>query len=172
MYDENVKWEHDPTNYPAAVKEIGLNLIKKIESEEMAKIKSNKLRRDKISLGDKVEIEYYESITNKKLHKYKGVIIELKRPNSLTHSFKILLNLNAENYIAEYPWNSPMLHSVKLIGKVGYTKKTKIFNARDLAKYGNKVERLLEGGKKLSINKKDLKQMKLMELNSEQIVIE
>lgn len=172
MYDESVKWEHEPANYPPAVKESGIDLIKVLEKEEIEKFKALKLRRDHIDLGDKIEIEYYESITNKKLYKYRGIVIELKRRNSMTFSFKILLNLKTENFIVEYPWYSPMLYSVKVLGKMGQGKKSKIFNARDLLKYGNKVERLLEGGKKLTMTKKDLKQIKLMENAAEQIVVE
>jgi len=172
MYDESTTWEHDPKNYPKAVKENGKELIKMIEKEEMVKVKENKLRRDPINLGDKIEIEYYESITSKELLKYKGVVLETKRPNSLTASFKILINLKSTNLILEYPLNSPMLHSVKVLGKSGETKKTKIFNVRDLLKYGNKIERLLKGGKNLSMNKKDLKQIKMMEKKNDSIIIE
>lgn len=171
LYDENTKWEHEK-NYPKAVKENGKELLAKIEKEELSKIKGNKLRRDPIGLGDKIEIEYYESITSGKLLKYKGVVLETKRPNSLTASFKILINLKSTNLILEYPLNSPMLHSVKLLGKSSDTNKTKIFNARDLLKYGNKIERLLKGGKNLSMNKSDLKQIKMMEKKNESIVVE
>lgn len=172
MYDESTIWEHDPINYPKAVKENGKELISKIEKEEMKKIKDLKLRRDPISLGDKIEIEYYDSITSKNLLRYKGVVLETKRPNSLTASFKVLINLKSSNLILEYPFNSPMLHSVKLLGKSGNTNKTKIFNARDLLKYGNKIETLLRGEKNLSLNKRDLKQIKMMEKKNESIVIE
>lgn len=172
MSDETVQWEHDPKNYPEAFKEKGNELIKKLEIEEMEKIKLNKLRKDLVQLGDKVEIEYYESITSKKLFKYKGVVLEVKRKNSLTHCFKVLINLKAENLIVEYMYNSPMLHSVKVLGRIVESKKSKIFNARDLVKYGNKIDRLLEGGKKISMNKRDLKQLKTMENNAEQIVVE
>jgi hypothetical protein len=173
MYDENVKWEHEPVNYPPAVKQNGKKLLSLLEKEEMEKFFAMKLRRDPISLGDKVEIEYYDSITSKKLYRYKGVILEIKRPNSFTKSFKILLNLKNENYIAEYPMYSPMLHSVKLLGKsINNTRKTRIFNSRDLLKYGNKVERLLEGGRKLTMNKRDLKQMKMIQNTHEKIVTE
>ncbi len=172
MQDQSVQWEHDPKNYPAAVKESGSRLIKKLENEEIEKIKSNKLRKDSVQLGDKVEVEYYESITSKKLFKYKGVVLEVKRKNSLTHCFKVLLSLKAENLIVEYMFNSPMLYSVKVLGRNGEARKNKIFNARDLAKYGNKIERLLEGGKKVSMNKRDLKQLKMMESTAEQIVVE
>lgn len=172
MQDESVQWEHDPKNYPEAVKETGLRLLRKIEKEEIEKIKLNKLRKDEVQLGDKVEVEYYDSITSKKLFKYKGVVLEVKRRNSLTHCFKVLINLKAENLIVEYMFNSPMLHSVKILGRNGVAKKNKIFNARDLVKYGNKIDRLLEGGKKVSINKRDLKQLKMMESTAEQIVVE
>jgi hypothetical protein len=172
MYDESTTWEHDPNNYPKALKENGKELICKIEKEEMKKIKDQKLRRDPIGLGDKIEIEYYESITTKNLLKYKGVVLETKRPNSLTASFKILINLKSTNLILEYPFNSPLLHSIKLLGKSGNTKKTKIFNARDLLKYGNKIDTLLKGEKNLSLNKKDLKQIKMMDKKNESIVIE
>jgi hypothetical protein len=172
MQDESVQWEHDPKNYPEAVKESGQSLIRKIENEEIEKIKSHKLRKDEVQLGDKVEVEYYESITSKKLFKYKGVVLEVKRKNSLTHCFKVLINLKAENLIVEYMFNSPMLHSVKVLGRNGEAKKNKIFNARDLVKYGNKIDRLLEGGKKVSMNKRDLKQLKMMESTAEQIVVE
>jgi len=172
MKDESVQWEHDPKYYPEAVKESGIRLIKQLETEEMEKIKSNKLRKEEVRLGDKVEIEYYESLTSKKLFKYKGVVLEVKRKNSLTHCFKVLLNLKSETLIVEYMFNSPMLHSVKVLGRNGEAKKNKIFNARDLVKYGNKIDRLLEGGKKVSMNKKDLKQLKMMESNAEQIVVE
>lgn len=170
--DESVQWEHDPKKYPAAVKETSYRLLQKIEKEELEKIQSNKLRKDEVQLGDKVEIEYYESITSKKLFKYKGVVLEVKRKNSLTHCFKVLINLKAENVIVEYMFNSPMLHSVKVLGRNGEAKKNKIFNSRDLIKYGNKVDRLLEGGKKVSMNKRDLKQLKMMENTAEQIVVE
>jgi hypothetical protein len=65
-----------------------------------------------------------------------------------------------------------MLHSVKVLGRNGVSKKNKIFNARDLVKYGNKIDRLLEGGKKVSMNKRDLKQLKMMDSTTEQIVVE
>ncbi len=172
MTDETIQWEHDPKNYPEAFKEKGDFLIKKLEDEELEKIKLNKLKKEQVLLGDKVEIEYYESITSKKLFKYKGVVLEVKRKNSLTHCFKVLLKLKSENMIVEYMFNSPLLHSVKILGRVGDSKKNKIFNVRDMVKYGNKIDRLLEGGKKVTMNKRDLKQLKMMENNSEEIVVE
>lgn len=172
MQDPSVEWEHDPKHYPEAVQEKGLSLIKKLELEELEKIRANKLRKDEVQLGDKVEIEYYQSITSKKLFKYKGVILEVARKNSLTNCFKVLISLKSETLIVEYMVNSPMLHSVKVLGRNGVAKKNKIFNSREITKYGNKIDRLLEGGKKVSINKRDLKQLKMIDNTAEQIVVE
>jgi len=172
MNDESIQWEHDPKFYPEAVKENGKELIKLLEREEIQKIKANKLKKDDVKLGDKVEIEYYESITSNKLLKYKGVVLEIKRKNSLTHAFKVLMNFKTENFIVEYMFNSPMLHSVKILARTHESNKSKIFNSRELVKYGNKVERLLEGGKRFTMNKRDLKKLNMIDNKAENIIIE
>jgi hypothetical protein len=65
-----------------------------------------------------------------------------------------------------------MLHTVKVLGRNGEAKKNKIFKFRDLFKYGNLIDKLLEGGRKVSMNKRDLKHLKMKESTAEQIVVE
>jgi len=166
--DENYKWER----LPAPIKSRTNELIKLIENEELEIIKKKGLKRDQIRLGDKIEVEYYHSITSKKLYKYRGVVIALKRQNSLSFSFKFLTVVTNSYIILDYPYYSPMLHSVKVISKSNIKNKTKIHDLKNIKDFGMKLDEVLKGGKKVNVSKRTAINLRKIENSKESIVIE
>jgi ribosomal protein L19 len=148
--DPNYKWER----LPAPIKEDGKQLLKLLEKEELKNIKSVGLRRDDITVGDKIEVEYYHSITSKKLYKYKGVVVAVSRQNSLTRTFKFLSQISGTYVVLLYPYWSPMLHSIKLTHKGNFGVRRKIINVRRLNHFGGKLDEIFKGGRGMNLNKK------------------
>lgn len=166
--DENYTWER----LPSPVKESSKALISVLEKEELAKIKAAGLKKDPINLGDKIEVEYYHSITSKKLYKYKGVVISIKRPNSLSFSFKFLTQVAGSFVMIEYPYYSPMLNSIKVIFRSDVNRRNKIYNIRKIKDFGDRLDEIMKGGKKVNINKKTTKTLRKIESQKESIIIE
>jgi ribosomal protein L19 len=135
--DETYNWEV----LPSPVREKNQELLELVEKEELAKIKKAGLKKDPIRLGDKIEVEYYHSITSGKSYKYRGVVVSLKRPNSLTYAFKFLTMVAGNYVMLEYPYYSPMLLSVKVVTESTMKKsdrRTKIYSVNKIKDFGNK----------------------------------
>ena len=165
--DENYKI---PT-IPTPVKEEGKHLISILQKEEMNKIVSRGLKKEKVFTGDRVEVEYYHSITSNKLYKYRGVVLGTKNVNSLYYSFKFLSMINGSYVLLDYPFHSPMLASVKILNK-GNLKKSKMHNIKKLNKFGLRLDEVIKGGKSIHITKKATRTLNKMESQKESIVIE
>jgi ribosomal protein L19 len=170
--DENYKWEI----IPSPVKEKGKNLMHVLSQEERNKmIKIDGGRKEAIRLGDKIEVEYYHSMTSKKLHKYRGVVVSSKRPHSLTYSFKFLTMVAGSYVMLEYPYHSPMLHSIKVVNPSTLKKDNRrrhIYSIRKIKDFGNKLNEVIKGGKKMNINKAAKKELKKIESQKESIILE
>lgn len=170
--DENYKWEI----IPSPVKEKGKTLMHILNQEERSKmIKIDGGRKEAIRLGDKIEVEYYHSMTSKKLHTYRGVVVSSKRPYSLTYSFKFLTMVAGSHVMLEYPYHSPMLHSVKVVTPSTLKKDNRrrhIYSIRKIKDFGNKLNEVMKGGKKMNLNKSAKKELKKIESQKESIILE
>ena len=169
--DDNYKWE----SMTPPVKETGKELIQVIRSEELEKMKKMGLKKEPIGLGDKIEVEYYQSITSKKLHKYRGVVLSIKRRNSLNHSFKFLTMVAGSYVMLEYPYYSPMLHSVKVIMKDQSNKnrfRNHIYHIKQIKDFGWRLNEIMKGGKNVTITKSKTKELRKLENNKESIILE
>jgi ribosomal protein L19 len=165
--------EYKITKIPSPVKENGKQLIKILEQEELAKIKSqNGLKKDSVKLGQNVQAEYYRSITGKKIKKIKGVVIGYKKQKSLQYSFKILTMIGGMYVAITYPMYSPMLASLKVVGGGGFSLKRKIYNYRKLPKFGNRLDEIMKGGKNVNVTKARTRKLRKLESQKESIVIE
>jgi ribosomal protein L19 len=165
--DENYKIPMIPT----PVKEEGKHLISILQKEEMNKMISRGLKKEKVFTGDRVEVEYYHSITNNKLFKYRGVVLGTKNVNNLYYSFKFLSMVNGTYVLLDYPFHSPMLASVKILNK-GNLKKSKMHNINKLNKFGLRLDEVIKGGKNIHVTKKATRALNKMESQKESIVIE
>lgn len=151
----------------------GKRLIFDIEQEELKNIKNQRdLKRDEIFVGDTIEVEYYHSITSKKIYKYKGVVLEIKRPKSLTYSFKFLSLVAGTNVVLEYPFYSPMLASVKVINKGRFGYKRKMYHIRNVNHMGSRLQDIMKGGKNVNLNKRAKQRIKKIESQKEAIIME
>ena len=169
--DETYNWEV----LPSPAKEKGKTLMHVINMEELAKMKRGGLKKELIRLGDKIEVEYYHSMTSKKLHKYRGVVVSLKRPNSLTYSFKFLTMVAGSYVMLEYPFHSPMLHSVKVLTPSTLKKDNRrkhIYSIRKIKDFGNRLNEIMKGGKKMNVNKTAKKEIRKIENQKESIILE
>jgi ribosomal protein L19 len=158
---------------PPACKDDGDHLINNIESEQMRNLKSQVAKRkEPVALGDTIEVEYYHSITNQKLYKYKGVVLGFTRRNSFTHTFKFLTIIGGEYVILNYPYFSPMLHSIKVLNKGNRGFKTKIYHYHKVNQMGLKLGEMLKGGKNIFVNKKRRIQLRKEERMKESVITE
>jgi ribosomal protein L19 len=165
--DENYKIPKIQT----PVVEEGKHLLKILQKEEMNKIISNGLKKEKVYTGDKVEVEYYHSISSKRLYKYRGVVLGTKNSNSLYYSFKFLTLVSGSYVLLDYPFYSPMLASVKVLNRANL-KKSKMHNIKKLHKFGLRLDEVLKGGKNIHVTKKATKALNKIESQKESIVIE
>lgn len=166
--DINYEWKA----LPSPVKEKREALMKLLEKEELNRIKSTGiLKREKLGVGDEIEVEYYHSITKKKLYKYTGVVIGYKRPNSLTYTFRFVSIIANSTVILDYPYWTPMMASLKVIKK-GTIRKRKIFNITNVRRIGTRVDELMKGGRKVNINKTTKQILNKVEAKKESITIE
>jgi ribosomal protein L19 len=169
--DDNYKWE----TIPSAVKENGKQLISILKNEELEKLKKNSSNRDPIRLGDKIEIDYYHSMTSKKIYKYTGVVVGRKRENSHNYSFKFL-TMVAESYmLLDYLYYSPMILSIKVVLPSNLNpniKRKKIHNLRHIKDFGQYLVEILKGGKRTNLSKKAKQEIRKMESEKENIIIE
>jgi ribosomal protein L19 len=175
----NIKTEHDIllddnfklTKIVSPCKEPGKCLISLLQKEEMNKIIGQGIKKEKVSTGDRIEVEYYQSITSGKLNKYKGVVIGTQNKNSLTYSFKFLTQVAGHYLILNYPFYSPVLASVKVIEKTNFIK-SKIHHLKKINEFGLRLSEVIKGGKKVNINKKASQNLRNLERQKEPIVIE
>ena len=156
---------------PQPVKEEGKNLISILQKEEMNKMISKGLKKEKVFTGDRIEVEYYHSITSNKLYKYRGVVLGTKSVNSLYYSFTFLTLVSGSYVHLDYPFHSPMLHSVKVVSR-GNLKKSKMHNIKKLDKFGLRLDEVMKGGKKIHVTKKATRALNKIESQRESIVIE
>lgn len=157
--DPNYEWKE----LAPAVKEDSKELIKILEKEELNKIKSLRvLKRDPISLGDKVEVEYYHSISSQKLYKYRGVVLFLSKQGSLVSSFKFLSLIGGSWVILHYPFYSPVLASVKVLNKGNQGKRRKVYHIRKVNELGHRLINFVKG-KNMNMNKKSKQRVKMEE---------
>lgn len=157
-----------------AITETGKNLMKILEAEELRKIKerNTNIIRDEISVGDTIEVDYLMSITSQKINKYKGVVLEIKRPNSLSYSFKFLTIVGGTNILIEYPFYSPLLKNVKVLSKGSFLHKRKIFNIRNITTMSYRLQDMLKGGKSIRSNKKERKRIIKLEEQKGPIILD
>jgi ribosomal protein L19 len=148
-------------NWPPEVTEstplYGRALILQLEKEEKEKkLKDPEIKnKDRVQMGDKIELEYYMSLTNKKTNKYTGMVIGTRRLNSLTYSFRMLFTLDGYGMAWDLLYHSPMIASIKVIEKSSIkTRRKKIYHYRNIVKMGTKVLELLKGGKSMNLSKR------------------
>jgi ribosomal protein L19 len=169
--DDDYKWE----TIPSAVKENGKQLIEILRKEELEKLKKNSPNREPIRLGDKIDVEYYHSITSKKLYKYTGVVVGIKRQNSHNFSFKFL-TVVAESYmLLDYLYYSPMIASIKVVLPSSLdknVKRKKIYNLRHIKDFGQYLVEILKGGKRTNLSKKAKQEIRKIESEKENIILE
>lgn len=156
---------------PVPVKEEGKNLLKILQKEEMNKMIATGLKKEKVFTGDKVEVEYYHSISSNRLYKYRGVVLGTKNSNSLYYGFKFLTMVSGSYVLLDYPFYSPMLASVKVLNRANL-KKSKMHNIKKLHKFGLRLDEVLKGGKNIHVTKKATKALNKIESQKESIVIE
>ena len=98
------------------------------------------------------------SLTNKTRLKYTGIVIGTANTNSITSSFRVLVNVKGTLIESNYLYYSPMMASIKILNRSYNSRKTKMFNMRNVRFFGSKLRSLLRGGKNLNMTKKIAKQ--------------
>jgi len=157
------KWDDPayswPPKYEQSTKIGGLELLNVVNKEEIKKFKDvPKFEKVPVKLGDKIEYEYYMSLTNKTRLKYTGIVIGTANTNSITSSFRVLVNVKGTLIESNYLYYSPMMASIKILNRSYNSRKTKMFNMRNVRFFGSKLRSLLRGGKNLNMTKKIAKQ--------------
>ena len=172
FHSETLNW---PPVMPPANRLNGKALIFQLEKEEKDKIVASPANKKKesVRLGDKIELEYYVSLTNKKTNKYKGVVIGTRRPNSLTYSFRFLFTLDGYGMSWDLLFHSPMIASIKITDKSSIrSKKTKIVHFRHINNFGTKILDVLKGGKSMNLSKREKRKSRELKLKIKSGVVE
>lgn len=169
---DKIDW---PPEVPEANPLTGKALMLYLEKKEKERILQNSVNKKKetVKLGDKIELEYYMSLTNKKTNKYTGIVIGTRRLNSLTYSFRFLFTIDGYGMAWDLLYHSPMIASIKILEKSNIkTKRRKIYHFRNVAKFGTKIIDLLKGGKEMNLTKKSRRKSKELNIKIKSGVIE
>lgn len=172
FYSDSINW---PPEVPESNPLVGRALILHLEKEEKDRVLKEPVNKMKesVHLGDKIELEYYMSLTNKKTNKYTGIVIGTRRLNSLTYSFRLLFTLDGYGLCWDLMYHSPMIASIKIIEKSKLTsKRKKIYHFRNVKNFGPKILELLKGGRSLNLSKKIKRKAKEMNIKIKSGVIE
>jgi len=158
-YKRQEQWDNPDYNWPPkfeiATIEENKKLLSTIEKEEVRKLKCvANYQKVPVRLGDKIEVEYYLSITSNQKLNYTGIVLGTKNRNSITSSFRFLTNIKGTMVELNYMYYSPMLASIKVLNRSYTRNKSTMFNYRNIIHYGFKLLRLLKGGKNFNMTKK------------------
>lgn len=171
-HSQTLNW---PPEMPPANPLNGKALIYQLEKEEKEKIALSLANKKKeiVRLGDKIELEYFVSLTNKKTNKYKGIVIGTRRANSLTHSFRFLFTLDGYGMSWDLLFHSPMIASIRVTDKSTIrSKKTKIYHFKHINNFGTKILEVLKGGKSMNMTKQAKRKSRALKLKIRSGVIE
>ena len=110
--------------------------------------------------GDKIEIEYFLSLSIGKLNTFKGLVIKRGKMNTIHQYFTIVLVYEGELGFLKMKYFSPLLKSVKLIVKCNLESKEEIFDYKNVRNFGHKNNMILRGGKSVKFNKASRQELK------------
>jgi ribosomal protein L19 len=172
FFSDKINW---PPEIPPSNPLYGKALLMYLEKQEKDRINSLPVNKKKarVRTGDMIELEYYMSLTNKKINKYKGTVIGTRRINSLTYSFRILMIIDSFTLTWDLLYHSPMIASIKITEPSTLKwPRAKVYHFRRLNKMGTRILELMKGGKNLKLTKKVRKASKAQSLKIRSGVIE
>lgn len=149
-------------NYKSDLK--GKELLKKINDEYYAEILEEHKTNDKKYMprfGDKVELEYYYSLSSKKFNRFNGIIIGVDKVNTHNFNFSFYFQLEGYYFILQFSYYSPIIKSLTLLSESRMPEnQTKLINFKKQIHLGHKGGLVLHGGKKVNYTKKDILNLK------------
>jgi len=120
----------------------GKTLIKEIEREEKEKIEQDRpWKVPNYRSGDLVEVAMFQSLSEGKFSKYKGVILGQEKRKSLSKGFHLMMNVDDVNALQKIKVYSPLIAKVDIV-KYGSNKNRNWLN--QLASEDTPKQTLLE----------------------------
>lgn len=159
----------------------GKELIKQLESEyyqelssNVSKIKNFEFEREIPKFGDYVELQYYLSLSSKKINNLKGYIVSVYDYGTFNFRFELFFEEEGQYGKISIPFYSPILKKLKVINRQQDIQGDQLIGLKNLRYFGHLNKMLMKTGKINKVNKKDKKKVreylrneKLSELNEE-----
>ena len=148
----------------------GKELLAQIEKEYSEEIIGNEikegltLKKYKPKVGDKIEVEYYLSLSSGKFNRFTGICSNIARENTSKFNFNFYTNVDGYYVDLKFSYYSKIIKSISLLQSSEMKKKQKVtnhlVNYKNLVHMGHKAGLILKGGKHVNIQKKDVLNLK------------
>lgn len=143
----------------------GKELLKSINSKYyhdlIEKDKADKKIKYSPKVGDKIEIEYFLSISSNKLNRFKGVIVALHNINTPEFAFSFYTKVDGYYLTLRFNFFSDIIKSIKLVSKSNFNYKSNhLVGYKKLGYIGQKGGLVLKGGKHMKYTKEDVLNLK------------
>lgn len=159
----------------------GKDLIKNIENEyyeelskNVSKMKNFEFEKEIPKFGDYVELQYYLSLSSKKINNLKGYIVAVYKQDNFNFNFELFFNEEGHYGKIGFPFYSPILKKVKIINRQPNLEGDQLIGLKNLRYFGHLNKMLMKTGKINKVNKKDkqkvkeyLRNEKISELNDD-----
>jgi len=130
-------------------------------SELMRKESEDKKNKIIPKMGDKVEIEYYLSISSGKLNRFKGVIVAIHHKGTPEFAFTFYTNVEGHYVTLRFNYFSNIIKSIVLITESEMKpNENYLIGYKKLGYVGQKGGLILKGGKNMKVNKRDILNLK------------
>lgn len=142
-------------------KELQKNIQLNYYSELIRKESEEKKNKIVPSMGDKVEIEYYLSISSGKLNRFKGVIVAVHHKGTPEFAFTFYTYVEGHYVTLRFNYFSSIIKSIVLIAKSEFKPNENfLVGYKKLGFVGQKGGLIMKGGKHMKVNKRDIFNLK------------
>ena len=136
--------------------------LKKDYYEELI-LKENNQKKNKYipRMGDKVELEYYLSLSSGKINRFKGVIVAIHKKNSPEFAFTFYTKADGYFVTLRFNYFTDIIKSIVLVTESSMNENDDyMIGYKKLGYAGQKGGMILKGGKYMRLNKTDILNLK------------
>jgi ribosomal protein L19 len=135
----------------------------KLDYYEELILKENNLKKNKYipRMGDKVELEYYLSLSSGKINRFTGVIVAIHNKNSPEFAFTFYTKADGYFVTIRFNYFSDIIKSIVLVTKSTMNENDDyMIGYKKLGYAGQRGGLILKGGKYMRLNKTDVLNLK------------
>lgn len=126
-------------------------------------LKEQDLKKNKYipRMGDKIELEYYLSLSSGKINRFKGVVVAIHKKNSPEFAFTFYTKADGYFVTLRFNYFSDIIKSIVLVTKSSMSENDDyMIGYKNVGYAGQKGGMILKGGKYMRLNKTDILNLK------------